>query len=368
MENINEFVKEIKKIGMSAQASVSNKDYLHMRYISAFGTTLFWLGLISCFFEHWIIGGLCLSQHLLVKWLLMHHIGHGGYNRIKNIPKRFHSSYYAQGYRRYLDWFDWIRADAWNYEHNYLHHHFTGEDKDPDLLEHNLDWLAELKCPSFLKWLLLFSLAATWKFTYYSPRTLSCLKGYQRIQLSNFLDIRLKSSRRLWFELFLPYIAVHFILLPMALELFSSGFGWSFLYARIFGEILHNIQMFIVIVPNHSGADLYRFDNISKNKHRDSEYYIRQVLGSANYHNGSELTDFLHMYLNYQIEHHLFPDLPMRQYRLIQPQIKLTCQKYNIPYVQEGIWKRLIKMIHIAVGSKKMRRISGNVSIEQLEE
>ena len=27
------------------------------------------------------------------------------------------------------------------------------------------------------------------------------------------------------------------------------------------------------------------------------------------------------IWLNYQIEHHLFPDLPMRQYGLIQPRV-----------------------------------------------
>ncbi|MCL1124522.1 fatty acid desaturase family protein [Shewanella surugensis] len=362
MENIDEFVKEIKKIGMHAQTSVSYKDYLHMRYISFFGTVLFWLGLSFCFFNHWIMGGILLSQHLLVKWLLMHHIGHGGYNRIKNIPRRFHSSHYAQGYRRYLDWFDWIRADAWNYEHNYLHHTFTGENKDPDLVENNLDWLASMKQPILIKWLILIIAAASWKFTYYSPRTLSYLKGYQKIHIYNFLNIKQKAPRHMWLELFLPYIGFHFIALPFLCEWIATGFGWSVLYARILAELFHNIQMFIVIVPNHSGADLYRFDNVNQYKHRNSEYYIRQILGSANYHNGAEWIDFLHMYLNYQIEHHLFPNLPMRQYRLIQPQIQSVCQKYNVPYIQESVWVRLIKMVNVAIGRQKMRRISGPFS------
>lgn len=360
MENLDEFVKEIKKIGMSAQTSVGRKDYRHMRYIEALGTVFFWSGLLFCFFDLWFIGGIFLSQHLLVKWLLMHHIGHGGYNQVKNIPKRYHSSYYAQGFRRYLDWFDWIQADAWNYEHNYLHHTFTGENKDPDLVENNLDWLANAQLPTVIKWLILLLFAMSWKFTYYSPQTLSCYGGYQEINLANFLDIRQKTQRHMWFKLFLPYIGFHFIALPLLCEWLIPGMGINVFYARLLAEFIHNIQMFIVIVPNHSGSDLYRFDNVNKNTHRNAEYYLRQVLGSTNYPNGNEGIDFLHMYLNYQIEHHLFPSLPMRQYKLIQPKIKETCKKYHIPYVQENVWRRFIKMINIATGKQKMRRISGS--------
>ncbi|WP_299493073.1 fatty acid desaturase [uncultured Shewanella sp.] len=359
MENLDEFVKEIKKIGMSAQASVGLKDYRHMRCIGTLGTLFFGLGLLFCFFGQWLVGGVFLSQHLMVKWLLMHHIGHGGYNRINNIPKRFHSAYYAQGYRRYLDWFDWIQADAWNYEHNYLHHTFTGENKDPDLVENNLDWLANLEQPTFIKWFILFIAAMSWKFTYYSPQTLSCFKDYQKVNVKNFIDVRQKTPRHMWFTLFLPYIGFHFIALPLLCEWIVPGMGINVFYARLLAEVIHNIQMFIIIVPNHSGADLYRFDNINQYKHRNSEYYLRQILGSTNYPNGNEAIDFLHMYLNYQIEHHLFPNLPMRQYKLIQPKIRATCEKYNVPYVQENVWCRFIKMVHIATGKQKMRRLSG---------
>ena len=62
------------------------------------------------------------------------------------------------------------------------------------------------------------------------------------------------------------------------------------------------------------------------------------------------------MYLNYQIEHHLFPNLPMRQYRRIQPQVKALCAEFGLPYLQQSVWQRLVKMIQIAVGSKRMLR------------
>ncbi|NQZ08046.1 MAG: fatty acid desaturase [Algicola sp.] len=269
--------------------------------------------------------------------------------------------HYAKGWRRYIDWFDWIRSDAWNYEHNYLHHSFTGEDKDPDLVEDNLKWLADMNVPSPVKALILFFFASTWKFTYYSGRTLSYLRGYNAVNFKNFLDVRQKAQRHMWFELFLPYITFNFVLLPLACEFIAPGFGVNFLIMRLIAEYIHNIHMFAVIIPNHAGADLCRFDNVEKMKRRGPEYYVRQILGSANFSNGSEWLDLGHMYLNYQIEHHLFPALPMRQYRIIQPQVRAVCEKYGVNYIQESVFMRGFKMVKIALGNQKMRRVSGEL-------
>ncbi len=47
-----------------------------------------------------------------------------------------------------------------------------------------------------------------------------------------------------------------------------------------------------------------------------SEWYLRQMLGTANFHAGPMLA-FLSGNLCYQIEHHLFPDLPSNRYAQI---------------------------------------------------
>jgi fatty acid desaturase len=36
--------------------------------------------------------------------------------------------------------------------------------------------------------------------------------------------------------------------------------------------------------------------------------------------------------LSYQIEHHLFPDIPARRYQQIAPQVREICGRYGIPY------------------------------------
>ncbi|MFT6817152.1 MAG: fatty acid desaturase, partial [Myxococcota bacterium] len=86
------------------------------------------------------------------------------------------------------------------------------------------------------------------------------------------------------------------------------------------------------------------------------EFHLRQIVGSANYACGNDVTDFLHGWLNYQIEHHLFPRATMLQYRRMQPELKTLCHKYGVPYVQESVWKRAWKTVDIMTGQTSMRQ------------
>jgi fatty acid desaturase len=127
----------------------------------------------------------------------------------------------------------------------------------------------------------------------------------------------------------------------------------SALVNSVAAEALSNVHTFFVIGPNHTGDDLYRFDDRPPSR---GAGYVRQVIASANYRTGSDVVDFVHMWLNYQIEHHVFPDLPMRQYQLVQPKLRAICEKHGVPYVQEGVFRRVKKLVDVFVGKTKMRR------------
>jgi len=124
------------------------------------------------------------------------------------------------------------------------------------------------------------------------------------------------------------------------------------LLTSLLAEVLTNLHTFLVIVPNHTGDDVYRFNEPIKNQ---QEFYYRQVVGSVNYKTGSDLNDFLHGWLNYQIEHHLWPSLPLSQYQKLQPEVKALCEKHGIVYRQESVFKRLIKAVDVMVGKTSMR-------------
>ena len=122
---------------------------------------------------------------------------------------------------------------------------------------------------------------------------------------------------------------------------------------QVLSEIATNLLSFMMIVPNHAGDDIYRFDTRVDCK---GEFYLRQLTGSANMRTGADLNDFAHGFLNYQIEHHLWPDLPMRKYQEAQPRVKAIAAKYGLPYAQESVFKRVARTVDIAVGKTDMRR------------
>ena len=75
-----------------------------------------------------------------------------------------------------------------------------------------------------------------------------------------------------------------------------------------------------------------------------------------NYTTGNDWIDYPQMWLNYQIEHHLIPNLPMTKYQEIQPRVQALCNKYNLPYLQESVFKRFRKFLHVCVGKGTMVR------------
>jgi fatty acid desaturase len=77
-------------------------------------------------------------------------------------------------------------------------------------------------------------------------------------------------------------------------------------------------------------------------------------MGSVNYRTGGDFNDMMHGWLNYQIEHHLFPNIPLSQYQELQPKIKKLCIDNNIPYRENSVWKRLLMSFRLMVGKEKL--------------
>jgi hypothetical protein len=311
------FTREIEALRRDVFQSLCYQDFLHLIKMERIGKLSSLLGFATAWMIPNPISVFLIAQGILTRWLLMHHISHGGYDRVPGVPPGYTSKTFARGWRRFIDWFDWILPDAWACEHNFLHHYHTGEDQDPDLAERHTELLRNLRCPRIIKYLVLFLTGITWKFSYYAPSTLNAFETHRNrgphprqitpIGLSNFFDVRNWLVRRLWLSCYLPFFMLHFVVIP-----------------------------------------LY------KNK---QEFYVNQVLGSVNYKTGNDWTDYLQMWLNYQIEHHLIPNLPMTKYQEIQPQVEALCSKYNLPYLQESVFTRFRKFLHVCVGDSTMVRV-----------
>jgi fatty acid desaturase len=310
-----------------------------------------------------IVAALLISTGNVSRWAnVTHPILHGGYDKVPNIPERYTRKHYAKGARRFVDWLDWIKPDAWSYEHNIMHHYHLGEDADPDNVERNLQWLIQSKVPMWLRYIIVYSFAGMWKFLYYAPNTLMILenkrrKEQDRLEVSDYeLDPRTKNGLELWMEYYLPYAIVKFVVFPLFFLPFGTTAVVNALIILLVAEFFANLHSFLVIVPNHSAEDIYMFSEPSKST---GEFYLRQIMGSVNYNTGTDFIDFLHGFLNYQIEHHLFPNMPLSYYQKMQPIVKDICKKHNLEYRQESVFKRALMTIDLMVGKTKLLRIDG---------
>ena len=108
---------------------------------------------------------------------------------------------------------------------------------------------------------------------------------------------------------------------------------------------LFGLYLGCAFAPNHKGMPtLTDADQL--------DFLRRQVLTSRNVA-GSRPVDFVLGGLNYQIEHHLFPNMPRPNLRRAQPLIRAFCQDHGLPYVEAslfGSYAEAVRHLH-AVGA-----------------
>ena len=101
--------------------------------------------------------------------------------------------------------------------------------------------------------------------------------------------------------------------------------------ANVVANGLRNAWAYIVIVCGHFADGAEKFDPSVLQDETKPLWYLRQMLGTGNFRAGRVLS-FMTGHLCYQIEHHLFPDLPSNRLPEIAERVRPLCVKYDLPY------------------------------------
>jgi fatty acid desaturase len=101
--------------------------------------------------------------------------------------------------------------------------------------------------------------------------------------------------------------------------------------ANVTANLLRNLWAYLVIFCGHFPEGAEKFDPAVLEDETRGEWYLRQMLGAANFTAGPVL-GFSSGNLCYQIEHHLFPDLPSNRLPEISVRVRALCEKYDVPY------------------------------------
>jgi fatty acid desaturase len=94
-------------------------------------------------------------------------------------------------------------------------------------------------------------------------------------------------------------------------------------------QAVWGFYMGCTFAPNHKGMPII-------GPAEKLDYLRRQVLTSRNVRGGM-FTDFALGGLNYQIEHHLFPNMPRASLRHAQPLVRAHCAALGLPYCETSL-------------------------------
>ena len=96
-------------------------------------------------------------------------------------------------------------------------------------------------------------------------------------------------------------------------------------------NVVRNVWAYAIIFCGHFPDQTYTFSPEEVEDESRGGWYVRQLVGAANIE-GGPLFHVASGNLGYQVEHHLFPDLPSTRYAEIAPQVKDICERYGLPY------------------------------------
>ena len=127
-----------------------------------------------------------------------------------------------------------------------------------------------------------------------------------------------------------------FLLYP----LLAGPFFFYVVAANLLANLLRNLWLFMMIFCGHFPAKAQIFSEDSVINESRGQWYLRQLLGSCNIQ-GGRMFHVLSGNLGFQIEHHLFPDMPSNRYQEVAPRIREIAARYGIPYNTGSLSRQL---------------------------
>ncbi|RVW04980.1 fatty acid desaturase family protein [Rhodococcus spongiicola] len=264
----------------------------------------------------WILGAGMLGVAKIIENMeLGHNVSHGQWDWM-NDPE-IHSTTW--------EWDMTGLSEHWKRAHNYSHHTYTnivGMDDDVGFGILRMTRDEKWRPINLLQPIANVVLAAgfEWGIALHDLKAQKLLEGVDRYQLNTGPNrqFAIKIARQLGKD---------FVLFPAL-----TGPAWKHtLAANATANLVRNLWTYAVIFCGHfpDGAEKFTIEQF-ENETR-AQWYLRQMLGSANIDAGPVMA-FMTGNLSYQIEHHLFPDLPSNRYAEIAAKVRALCERYDLPY------------------------------------
>jgi linoleoyl-CoA desaturase len=318
--DVEAFARELDQIRQDIEESRGADDAAYIRRMIQFQRRLVVAARVTLFASSfppaWVVGtGMLATGKILENMEIGHNVMHGQWDWM-NDPE-IHSGTW--------EWDTTCPAEQWKHSHNFVHHTFTnviGKDNDVGYgilrVTREQKWSpVTLGQPVYNA---LLALLFEWGVALHDLDVVAIRKREKDpVELKRQLKGVWRKVRR--------QVGKDYVVFP---ALSGPNFV-STLSANFTANIIRNLWAYMIIFCGHFPDGAEKFTEEELEDESKPHWYLRQLLGSANFE-GSRLLHILAGSLGYQIEHHLFPDLPSNRYPEIAERVRALCEEYDVPY------------------------------------
>ena len=264
---------------------------------------------------------------------IMHDANHGAYSTNKHVNKFMGMLLnLIGGY-----------AENWKVQHNVLHHTFTNvEGLDEDIEPAPLLRFSPHKP---LRWYHKFQFLYGWALYGLMTFMWITIKDFDRF--TSYHKSGLVNGKKYWSEVLNIVLGKIFyytmiLVIPMSILGFDNYPWWMFVVGLLVKHYSASVLLACIFQPAHV-VPTSDFPLPKEGNKMENTWMVHQMLTTADFSPKSRVYSWFIGGLNYQIEHHLFPNICHVHYKKIAPIVEKTAKEYGLPYnVQGSFLKALI--------------------------
>ncbi|MBJ7470464.1 MAG: acyl-CoA desaturase [Solirubrobacteraceae bacterium] len=285
--------------------------------------------LMSIFPPAWLAGVTMLSSaKILASMEIGHNVMHGQWDWMRD--PEIHSTTW--------EWDSAPTAEGWKHTHNYLHHTYTnvvGKDRDLGYTIMRVSGEQDWKPVYLAQPLYNVALAATfeWAIALYDLEFDKLVAG--ELSLGEYIRRSQGMMRKVATQSLKDYVVW---------PLLSGISAPTTFAANLTANVVRNVWAHTIIFCGHFPDGGATFSEESIEGETRGEWYLRQMEGSCNI-SGGPLLHLMSGNLSYQVEHHIFPDMPSNRYAEVAPRVQEICERYGIPYSTGPLHKQYAQVV-----------------------
>lgn len=327
-EQVQRFGAEIEALRGRIMSTLGERDARYIRkvikaqrWLEVGGRGLLFAGILP---PAWLAGTAMLGVAKIIENMeIGHNVMHGQWDWMRD--PQIHSSTW--------EWDNVCPSSDWKHSHNHIHHKWTnvvGMDRDVGYgilrMSEEQKWTPyNLGQPL---WNLLLAVFFEWGVGLHDLEVEKLVAGEKTWKESvPFLKGVWKKVKK---QTLKDYVLFPLLAGPFFLPVLAGNFS---------ANIIRNLWTYMIIFCGHFPEGVTHFAPEDVENEDKARWYIRQLLGSANIR-GGKLMHLMSGNLSFQIEHHLFPDMPSNRYAEASTEVEQICQKYGLPYNAHGLGRQ----------------------------